>query len=65
MTRFDVNRMIEDVKECLNQMYASPGITGYKHGCCEVARIGEYISVQFNYCSTDSVEPQRCLDTYE
>lgn len=63
MTRSDVNRMVEDVEECLNQMCALPGITGYRHGCCQVTSYIDFISVNFNVRSTDDVEPLRDCKT--
>lgn len=65
MTRFDVNRMVEDVEECLNQMWASPSITGYKHGCCEAARLSGCIRVEFKFCSRDAVKLRGYLDASE
>lgn len=65
MTRFDVNRMVEDVEECLNQMWASPSITGYKHGCCEAARLNGCIRVEFKFCSRDVVKLRGYLDVSE
>ena len=65
MTRFDINRMVEDVEECLNRMWASPGITGYKHGCCEATRLSGCIRVEFKFCSTDAVKLRGYLDASE
>jgi hypothetical protein len=65
MTRFDVNRMVEDVEECLNQMWASPSITGYKHGCCEAVRLSGCIRVEFKFCSRDAVKLRGYLDASE
>lgn len=59
MTRFDVNRMIKDVEECLNQMWASPCITGYNYGSCEATRLNGCIRLEIKICSRDAV---RCED---
>lgn len=50
MTRFDISRMVEDIEECLNQMWASPNITGYKQGGCEATRLCGCIRVEFKFC---------------
>lgn len=65
MTRFGINRMAEDVEGCLNQMWASPNITGYKHGCCEATRLNGCIRVEFKFCSTDGVQLRGYIDASE
>lgn len=48
MTRYEVNKMVEDAEECLNQMWASPNITGYKYRSCEASRLSGCIRMEFS-----------------
>ena len=65
MPRFDINRIAEDVEGCLNQMWASPNITGYKQGCCEATRLNGCIRVEFKNCSADAVKLRGYIDASE